>query len=101
MRHNACSSQAARLRGLQGGLLASASVATPLLAAVPAAGVHRAAGRHRRRRAARERDGGAVVTVLAAMADQALFGAAFPHTESWAAWRAFLAACFGLGMTDE
>src|SRR5438552_14831695 len=41
------------------------------------------------------------VTILDALNDPHLLGAAFPHTESWAAWRAFLAACFGLGMTDE
>ena len=41
------------------------------------------------------------MTIIATMTDLALFGAAFPQTESWAAWRAFLAACFGLPMTDE
>jgi len=41
------------------------------------------------------------VTILDAMADAALFASAFPPTESWAAWRAFLGACFGLPMTDE
>src|SRR6266849_7492836 len=34
------------------------------------------------------------------MADAALFASAFPETESWAAWRAFLAAVFGLPMTE-
>src|SRR5439155_27234833 len=41
-----------------------------------------------------------LVTILEAMADPALFGSAFPQTESWGAWRAFLAACFGLPMTN-
>src|SRR5207249_3154015 len=45
--------------------------------------------------------GGVSMTIIATMTDLALFGAAFPQTESWAAWRAFLAACFGLPMTDE
>src|SRR5439155_609306 len=47
------------------------------------------------------REGGVSMTIIATMTDLALFGAAFPQTESLAAWRAFLAACFGLPMTDE
>jgi len=41
------------------------------------------------------------VTILDAVADPALFASAFPHTESWDAWRTFLAACFGLPMAKE
>src|SRR5438552_7254065 len=41
------------------------------------------------------------VTILDALNDPHLLGAAFPHTESWVAWRVFLSACFGLRMTDE
>jgi hypothetical protein len=41
------------------------------------------------------------VTLLDALDDLALFGSAFPDAESWEAWRAFLAAVFGLPMTEE
>jgi hypothetical protein len=41
------------------------------------------------------------VTLLDALDDLALFGSAFPDAESWQAWRAFLAAVFGLPMTEE
>ena len=41
------------------------------------------------------------MTILDAVADPALFASAFPHTESWDAWRTFLAACFGLPMAKE
>jgi hypothetical protein len=39
------------------------------------------------------------VTILEAMQLPALFGAFFRDAESWAPWRAFLAALFGLPMT--
>ena len=41
------------------------------------------------------------MTILDALADSNLLGAAFPDAESWQAWRAFLAAVFGLPMIDE
>jgi len=41
------------------------------------------------------------VTILDALADPNLLGAAFPDTESWTAWRAFLAAVFGLSMDTQ
>ena len=39
------------------------------------------------------------ISILAACDDPALFGSAFRRPETWAAWRAFLAALFGLPMT--
>jgi hypothetical protein len=36
------------------------------------------------------------LTLLDAMADPALFARWFTREDSWEAWRAFLAACFGL-----
>jgi hypothetical protein len=41
------------------------------------------------------------VTILDALDDANLLGAAFPDAESWTAWRAFLAACFGLAMDAQ
>jgi len=41
------------------------------------------------------------VTILDALDDPNLLGAAFPDAETWRAWRAFLAAVFGLRMTEE
>jgi len=41
------------------------------------------------------------VTVLEAIADPVLFGSIFSAPATWAAWRAFLAACFALSMTDD
>jgi hypothetical protein len=41
------------------------------------------------------------MTTLDALDDPNLLGAGFPGTATWAAWRAFLAAVFGLPMTDE
>jgi hypothetical protein len=41
------------------------------------------------------------VTILDAMADPNLFAASFRNTDSWAAWRVFLCALFGLPMTPE
>jgi len=41
------------------------------------------------------------VTILDALADRNLLGAAFPEAESWQAWRAFLAAVFALDLTDD
>ena len=40
------------------------------------------------------------ISILAACDDPALFGPAFRRPETWAAWRAFLAALFGLTMTE-
>ena len=41
------------------------------------------------------------MTILDALADRNLLGAAFPEAESWQAWRAFLAAVFALDLTDD
>ena len=41
------------------------------------------------------------ISILQACADPALFGPAFRNPSTWAAWRAFLAALFGLPMTTE
>ena len=41
------------------------------------------------------------MTILDALGDRNLLGAAFPDAESWAAWRVFLAAVFGLPMSDQ
>lgn len=38
------------------------------------------------------------ITILQAMSDRRLFGGAFKDAASWEAWRAFLAALFGLGL---
>ncbi|MGY4176776.1 hypothetical protein ACVIHH_002067 [Bradyrhizobium sp. USDA 4518] len=40
-------------------------------------------------------------TLLDAIADPNVFARFFPDTESWIAWRAFIAAAFGLPMSDE
>ncbi len=40
------------------------------------------------------------MTILAALADGNLLGPAFPESESWQAWRAFLAAVYELPMTE-
>jgi len=40
------------------------------------------------------------MTILEALGDPQLFAPAFPETDSWDAWQAFLAALFGLPMTD-
>src|SRR2546429_897870 len=40
------------------------------------------------------------MTIHDALDDDNLLGAAFSSSETWAAWRVFLAACFGLRMTD-
>jgi hypothetical protein len=40
-------------------------------------------------------------TLLDAMADPALFGPWFTPRAPWAAWRAFLAALFGLPMSED
>jgi len=40
------------------------------------------------------------MTVLDALSDENLLGAAFPASESWRAWRAFLAAVYALPMTE-
>ena len=40
-------------------------------------------------------------TILEALADEALFAPHFQPAESWAAWRAFLAALFALPMDDD
>ena len=39
------------------------------------------------------------MTILDTLADAHLFGAVFPP-DTWAAWRVFLAAVFGLAMTE-
>jgi len=41
------------------------------------------------------------VTLLEAMRDPALFGAFFRDRKSWVPWESFLAALFGLSLTDE
>jgi hypothetical protein len=41
------------------------------------------------------------LTLLDAMTDAKLFAPFFPDLESWLAWTAFIAAVFGLGMTEE
>jgi hypothetical protein len=41
------------------------------------------------------------VTILDALADENLFGAAFPDRDGWSTWLAFLAAVFDLDMTDH
>src|SRR5437870_13868677 len=41
------------------------------------------------------------MTILDALDDENLLGAAFPEPGTWAAWRVFLAAVFGLPMSDE
>ena len=41
------------------------------------------------------------VTILDAIDDPQLFGRHFRNAESWAPWRAFLAALFGLPLKDE
>ena len=41
------------------------------------------------------------MTILDALDDPNLLGAAFPDAESWTAWRAFLAAVYGLPMTAD
>jgi hypothetical protein len=41
------------------------------------------------------------MTMLDALADPNLLGAVFPDAKTWAAWRAFLAALFGLPMPAE
>jgi hypothetical protein len=41
------------------------------------------------------------LTLLDAMTDENLFARFFPDLESWLAWRAFIAAAFGLPMTPE
>jgi hypothetical protein len=41
------------------------------------------------------------LTLLDAMTDPKLFGPFFPDLESWLAWTAFIAAVFGLPMTDQ
>ena len=38
--------------------------------------------------------------ILRAVSDPAIFGSAFRKPETWAAWRSFLAALFGLPMDD-
>jgi hypothetical protein len=43
----------------------------------------------------------APVTILDACDDEHLFARWFRDVETWAAWRAFLAALFGLPMDDE
>jgi hypothetical protein len=40
------------------------------------------------------------VTILDALADKNLLGAAFPKSDSWQAWKAFLAAVYALPMAD-
>jgi hypothetical protein len=40
------------------------------------------------------------VTILDAVRDKRLFGAAFKDVSTWAAWLAFLAALFGLPMSE-
>ena len=40
------------------------------------------------------------ISILSACDDPALFGPAFRNPSTWAAWRAFLAALFGLPMTE-
>lgn len=41
------------------------------------------------------------MNILQALADQNLFAAWFKDHETWAAWRVFLAALFGLPIEDE
>lgn len=41
------------------------------------------------------------ISIIDAMADRNLFAPWFREAETWAAWRAFLAALFGLSMTPE
>lgn len=41
------------------------------------------------------------ISILDAMKDENLFGASFPDPNSWAAWCVFLAALFGLLMSDD
>src|SRR6267142_630497 len=41
------------------------------------------------------------MTILDVLDDPNLFGQAFRDRDSWQAWRAFLAAVFGLPMIDE
>ena len=41
------------------------------------------------------------MNIIEAISDPAIFGSAFREPETWAAWRAFLAALFGLDMDDE
>ena len=40
------------------------------------------------------------MTILDALDDPALFAPLFPEPETWAAWRAFLAAVYALPMTE-
>jgi hypothetical protein len=42
-----------------------------------------------------------MLTILDALDDERLLGAAFPDASSWGAWRAFLAALFGLPLDSD
>jgi hypothetical protein len=42
-----------------------------------------------------------LVNILEAIDDEQFFARWFHVKEAWAAWRAFLAALFGLPLTDE
>lgn len=44
---------------------------------------------------------GADVSILKALADKRLFAGAFKEPATWAAWWAFLAALFGLAMSED
>jgi hypothetical protein len=46
-------------------------------------------------------DSARAFTILDAISDQRLFGAAFKDEATWRAWRAFLAALFGIAMSGE
>ena len=41
------------------------------------------------------------LSIVEALADHELFGRVFQPTTAWSAWRAFLAALFGLPMSDD
>src|SRR5262249_33807756 len=45
--------------------------------------------------------GGAAMNILQAIDDPKVFGQHFRHPKSWMAWRAFLAAVFGLKMNAQ
>ena len=56
---------------------------------------------HNRRNMANRIGKGDGLNILQAMEDPAVFGHAFRDPNTWAAWRAFLAALFGLPMDAE
>ena len=46
-------------------------------------------------------DSARAFTILDAMSDERLFGKAFKDEATWRAWRTFLAALFGIALSEE